>query len=130
MEIIERKENPLLNRVEMSFRWEHSKEATPTLSEMVAAAAKAEPGSKKELTFVKEVNTRYGRPQTTGIALIYGDAEAATVEPEFVHNRHKAIHSPGEVEKPAAPEPVAEEAAPEEEEEEESVAESEEGGDE
>ena len=134
MEIIERKENPLLNRVEMSFRWEHSKEATPTLSEMVAAAAKAEPGSKKELTFVKEVNTRYGRPQTTGIALIYGDAEAATVEPEFVHNRHKAIHSPGEVEKPAAPEPVAEEAAPEEEEEEEeeeeSEAESEEGGDE
>ena len=34
MEIIERKENPLLNRVEMSFRWEHSKEATPTLSDI------------------------------------------------------------------------------------------------
>ena len=50
MEIIERKENPLLNRVEISFRWEHPKGATPKLSEMVAAAAKAEPGSKKELT--------------------------------------------------------------------------------
>ena len=43
MEIIERRENPLLNRVEISFRWEHSKGATPKLSEMVAAAAKAEP---------------------------------------------------------------------------------------
>ena len=72
MEIIERKENPLLNRVEISFRWEHPKGATPKLSEMVAAAAKAEPGSKKELTFVKNVNTRFGRPQTTGIAVIYG----------------------------------------------------------
>ncbi len=60
MEIIERKENPLLNRVEISFRWEHPKGATPKLSEMVAAAAKAEPGSKKELTFVKNVNTRFG----------------------------------------------------------------------
>ena len=128
MEIIDRKENPLLNRVEISFRWEHSKGATPTLSEMVAAAAKAEPGSKKELTFVKEVNTRFGRPQTTGIALIYGDIEAATVEPEFVLNRHKAIHSPGKVEEPAAPEPVAEESPAEEEDSEE--ADSEEGGDE
>ena len=58
MEIIERKENPLLNRVELRFRWEHSTESTPTLAEMVAAAAKAEPGSKKELTFVKDVSTR------------------------------------------------------------------------
>ena len=120
MEIIDRKENPLLNRVEISFRWNHSKGATPTLSDMVAAAAKAEPGSKKELTFVKNVNTRFGRPQTTGIAVIYGDAESATVEPEFIHNRHTAIHSPG-----AAPEPVAEEPSTNEE-----GAELEEGGDE
>ena len=40
MEIIERKENPLLNRVEISFRWNPPKGATPTLSDMVAAAAK------------------------------------------------------------------------------------------
>ena len=125
MEIIERKENPLLNRVEISFRWEHSKAATPKLSEMVAAAAKAEPGSKKELTFVKNVNTRFGRPQTTGIAVIYGDAEAAALEPEYVHTRHKSTHSPNEAKEPAMPEPVAEDSPAEEDE-----AESEEGGDE
>ena len=125
MEIIERKENPLLNRVEISFRWEHSKGSTPKLSEMVAAAAKAEPGSKKELTFVKNVNTRFGRPQTTGIAVIYGDAEAAALEPEYVHTRHKSTHSPNEAKEPAMPEPVAEDSPAEEDE-----AESEEGGDE
>ena len=125
MEIIERKENPLLNRVEISFRWEHSKGATPKLSEMVAAAAKAEPGSKKELVFVKNVNTRFGRPQTTGIAVIYGDAEAAALEPEYVHTRHKSTHSPNEAKEPAMPEPVAEDSPAEEDE-----AESEEGGDE
>jgi len=125
MEIIERKENPLLNRVEISFLWEHPKGATPKLSEMVAAAAKAEPGSKKELVFVKNVNTRFGRPQTTGIAVIYGDAEAAALEPEFVHSRHKSIHSPNEEKESATSEPVAEESSAEEDE-----ADSEEGGDE
>ncbi|HIC76164.1 MAG TPA: hypothetical protein EYO98_06075 [Candidatus Poseidoniales archaeon] len=103
MEIINRKENPLLNRVELSFRWEHSSDATPTLAEMVAAAAKAEPGAKVDLVFVKNVNTRYGRPQTTGLALIYGAASAAKVEPEFIHSRHKSIHASST---PAEPIPV------------------------
>ena len=103
MEIINRKENPLLNRVELSFRWEHSSDATPTLAEMVAAAAKAEPGAKVDLVFVKNVNTRYGRPQTTGLALIYGAASAAKVEPEFIHTRHKSIHASST---PAEPIPV------------------------
>ncbi len=125
MEIVERKENLLLNRVEISFRWEHPKGATPKLSEMVAAAAKAEPGSKKELVFVKNVNTRFGRPQTTGIAVIYGDAEAAGLEPDYVHTRHKSIHSPNEEKESATSEPVAEESAAEGDE-----ADSEEGGDE
>ena len=77
------------------------------------------------MTFVKNVNTRFGRPQTTGIAVIYGDAEAAALEPEFVHSRHKSIHSPNEEKEPATSEPVAEESSAEEEE-----ADSEEGGDE
>ncbi|HJL64950.1 MAG TPA: hypothetical protein QGF70_05125 [Candidatus Thalassarchaeaceae archaeon] len=92
MEIVKRKENPLLKRVELHFCWEHSNGATPTLAEMVTAAAKAEPGSKRELTFVKNVNTRFGRPQTTGVALIYADSESATLEPNYVHTRHKSLH--------------------------------------
>ena len=54
MEVIERKENPLLDRVEIRFRWEHTNSPTPSLKEMVAAAAKAEPGAKEDLVFVKD----------------------------------------------------------------------------
>ena len=88
MEVIERKENPLLDRVEIRFRWEHTNSPTPSLKEMVAAAAKAEPGAKEDLVFVKEVNTRFGRPQTTGLVLVYGTAESAALEPDFVRDRH------------------------------------------
>jgi len=90
LEVIERKENPLLDRVEIRFIWNHESSPTPSLDKMVAAAAKAEPGAKKELVFVKEVSTRYGRPQTSGIALIYGSSESAALEPEYVRVRHGA----------------------------------------
>jgi small subunit ribosomal protein S24e len=89
MQIIERKENPLLGRVELTFEWNHDNLPTPTLSEMITAAAKAEPGSKKELVFVKNVNTRYGMPLTTGIALIYDSEESASLEPKFIVDRHE-----------------------------------------
>ena len=123
MEVTERKENPLLDRVEIRFVWNHSNSPTPSLAEMRAAAAKAEPGAKEELVFVKDVNTRFGMAQTTGMALVYGSAESAEFEPEFVKARHSS-----ESEAPAAapePEPSEEEAAEEASEEEDS-----EGGDE
>ena len=90
MEVIERKENPLLDRVEIRFMWNHENSPTPSLSEMITAATKAEPGANKDLVFVKEVSTRYGRPQTSGLALIYGSSESAALEPEYVRVRHGA----------------------------------------
>ena len=104
LEVIERKENPLLDRVEIRFMWNHESSPTPSLDEMVAAAAKAEPGAKKELVFVKEVSTRYGRPQTSGIALIYGSSESAALEPEYVRVRHGAE---SESKEPATAKPTA-----------------------
>ena len=92
MEIIERKENPVLDRVELTFQWNHSGEATPSLSQMVNAAAKAEPGADKKLVFVKNVNTRFGMSRTSGMALIYGAAEAASIEPDYVIERHKSLN--------------------------------------
>ena len=96
MQIIERKENPILGRVELTFEWNHTNLPTPTLSEMINAAAKAEPGSKKELIFVKNVNTRYGRPLTTGTALIYDSEESASLEPKFIVDRHEKTRAPKE----------------------------------
>ena len=92
MEIIERKENPVLDRVELTFQWNHSGKATPYLSQMVDAAAKAEPGADKKLVFVKNVNTRFGMSRTSGMALIYGAAEAASIEPDYVIERHKSLN--------------------------------------
>ena len=92
MEIIGRKENPVLDRVELTFQWNHSGEATPSLSQMVDAAAKAEPGADKKLVFVKNVNTRFGMSRTSGMALIYGAAEAASIEPDYVIERHKSLN--------------------------------------
>jgi ribosomal protein S24E len=56
---------------------------------MVNAAAKAEPGANRELVFVKNVSTRYGRPFTTGVALVYDSVENASFEPKFVQDRHQ-----------------------------------------
>ncbi|MGY8691825.1 MAG: hypothetical protein ACKVHF_02560, partial [Candidatus Poseidoniales archaeon] len=65
MEIINRKENALLNRVEIEFTLNHDSEPTPSLSEMISLVLKLEPGSKKELVYIKNVNTRFGMPQTS-----------------------------------------------------------------
>tara|TARA_B100000401_G_C52755280_1_gene695373 strand:+ start:787 stop:1134 length:348 start_codon:yes stop_codon:yes gene_type:complete len=89
MEILERTENDLLNRVELKFHWDHPKSPTPSLKEMVTAVTKAEPGSKKELVFVKDVSTRFGMTRTSGIAMIYQSVEASSIEPSYILDRHK-----------------------------------------
>ena len=91
MQVIERKDNPLLNRVEIRFVWDHPNSPTPDLSQMVVTIAKSEPGAKEELVFIKDVSTRFGMPRTTGLALIYSSEEASTIEPDFIVERHKRI---------------------------------------
>ncbi len=91
MEIIERKENPALDRVELTFQWNHSGDATPSRSQMRDAAAKAEPGAIKEQVFIKNVNTRFGMSKTTGLALIYGSEDSASIEPEYVRTRYDQL---------------------------------------
>ena len=120
MEIIQRKENPVLDRVELTFQWIHSGEATPSLSQMVDAAAKAEPGSDKKLVFVKNVNTRFGMSRTSGLAMIYGSPDSASIEPDYVIERHKSLNENESKQKKKveeketeAPEPEPEEAEPE-----------------
>ena len=100
MEILERKDNPLLNRVEIKFVWNHPGEGTPTRKDMVIAAAKSEPNAKKELTYIKDVRTVFGKGRTEGIALIYSSAESASMEPGYVSARHKDLfgESPSESE--------------------------------
>ncbi|MAZ23961.1 MAG: 30S ribosomal protein S24e [Euryarchaeota archaeon] len=120
MQVIERKDNPLLDRVEIRFVWDHPNSSTPKLEEMVSAATKIEPGANSELVFVKDVSTRYGMPRTTGLALIYASEEAASIEPSYIVGRHNKFRGEdGASDEPAKPE-----------EESQSTDEQEEGGDE
>ena len=120
MEIIQRKENPVLDRVELTFQWTHSGAATPSLSQMVDAAATAERGSDKKLVFVKNVNTRFGMSRTSGLAMIYGSPDSASIEPDYVIERHKSLNENESKQKKKVeeketedPEPEPEEAEPE-----------------
>jgi small subunit ribosomal protein S24e len=125
MQTKDRKENPLLNRVEIEFSWNHEGKATPSRSEILNQVASLEPGANKDLIVIKNVNTRFGVGITTGSAFIYGDEESIKVEPKYVHARFEELRSSNAVESPA--DEVANEETPAEE---ESAEEAEEGGDE
>ena len=112
MEIIDRKENPILNRVEISWQWRHVGAATPTRNEIIDAVVKMEPGATKDLVLVKSVSTRFGQPLTTGNAFVYGDRTDLEKEPKYILARH------GSKEEAA---PAAEKSSPEEESTEDSV---------
>jgi ribosomal protein S24E len=107
MDIVSRKENKLLNRIEINFSWLHGGQATPSRQAVMNLVKTLEPGSKVEHIVVKECSTRFGQPLTTGLAFIYGDEESMKVEPEFIHKRHEQFRS--------APKAPAKEAAPAEE---------------
>ncbi len=104
MEVIDRKENPLLNRVEIEFRWNHEGKATPSRVDMLNGIASLEPGSKKDLIVIKDVKTRFGMGSTTGVGLVYSDAESMKVEPDYMHSRFEELRS-------ASAAPAAEESA-------------------
>ena len=101
MEIIDRKENPILNRVEIAWQWRHVGTATPTRNQIIEAVVKMEPGAAKDCILVKSVSTRFGQPLTTGNAFVYGDRADLEKEPKYILARHS-----GKEEATPAPEPV------------------------
>ncbi len=111
MQIIDRRENKLLDRVEIDFQINHTGKPTPTRASVAKSLAGLEPGSKTNLIVVKELKTRFGQALTTGVALIYANGEAITVEPSYVHARLTAIgDAPAEAPTPTPtpkPAPVA-----------------------
>jgi|TARA_B100001750_G_scaffold58582_1_gene46342 ribosomal protein S24E len=88
MEITDRKENPILNRVELTWQWRHTGAATPTRNEIIDAVVKMEPGATKDRVLVKSVSTRFGQPLTTGNAFVYGDRADLEKEPKYILARH------------------------------------------
>ena len=115
MEIVSRKENKLLNRVEINFRWQHEGQATPSRQAVMNLVKTLEPGSNPDCIVVKECNTRFGQPLTTGMAFIYSDSDSMTVEPEFIHKKHEQFRSTSSAPAKKEEAPAKKEAAPAEE---------------
>lgn len=113
MKIIDRKENLLLNRVELKFSVTHDGNTTPSRSELIQTVAKMEPGCKPSLVVVKGVSTRFGQALTTGVAMVYGSRKAMNVEASYILEKHgveaeaKESATPKTTAAPATPAPAA-----------------------
>ncbi len=103
LEVLQRKENPLLKRVEVTFKATHKAEPTPTRDALRAFLAK-ELKATKDIVVIDYQASTFGRYETVGEAKIYKTKEEAlAVERKHILVRNKLIEP--EVKKEAAPKP-------------------------
>src|SRR5712691_1757984 len=110
LEVLQRKENPLLKRVEVTFKATHKAEPTPTRDALRAFLAK-ELKATKDIVVIDYQASTFGRYETVGEAKVYrSKEEALAVERKHILVRNKLIEP--EVKKEAAPKPEKPPAAP------------------
>jgi len=104
IEILDKKENELLDRTEVRFKASHAKEGTPqreVIREKLAGMLKAT----KERVIVDAMDSEFGKMETIGYAKVYKTKEAAMkFEREHVLVRNK-LKEKVKVEKKAAAAP-------------------------
>ncbi len=114
LEIVSRKDNPLLDRTELEVLAHHTGQPTPTRDEVrdqVAAAMKA----KKEQVLVDHMESTFGKGLTRGYVKVYKSKQAAeAIEREPIKKRNKmdakAPEKKAKEKPPAKEEPEPEEA--------------------
>jgi small subunit ribosomal protein S24e len=74
IEITEEKKNPLIDRLELTFRVDHFGESTPNRLE-VKKKISAIQGSNEKLTIVKNLETHFGSSSTQGVVFIYENSK-------------------------------------------------------
>jgi len=110
LEIISKKDNPLLDRTELEVLAHHTGKPTPTRDEVrehVAAAMKA----KKDVVLVDHMESTFGKGVTRGYVKVYKTKEAAlAIEREHLKKRNEpGAKAPAPKKAEAkAPEPKAE----------------------
>src|SRR3989441_1407432 len=103
LEVLKRKENPLLKRVEVRFKATHKAEPTPTRDALRAFLAK-ELKATKDIVVVDYQASTFGRYETVGAAKVYKTKEEAlAVERKHILVRNKLIEP--EVKEKEAPKP-------------------------
>jgi len=104
LEVLQRKENPLLKRTEVTFKATHKAEPTPTRDTLRAFLAK-ELNATKDIVVIDSQASTFGRYETVGYAKVYKSKdEALAVERKHILVRNKLI-APEVKEKEAAPKP-------------------------
>ena len=89
LEIIEKRENPLLNRTEVKFRVKHQGEKTPE-RELVKSDLAEMLKVKKSLVIIDYIRPSFGMAISSGYAKIYKSVEdAKKVEPSYILKRNK-----------------------------------------
>ena len=89
IEIIEKKESPLLSRIEVSFRIKHPKESTPKRNEIRDELA-TQINVKKNCVVIDNMKPVFGKAETIGFAKIYSsDKEAKELERTHILKRNK-----------------------------------------
>src|SRR3989449_8812202 len=107
LEVIQRKENPLLKRTEVSFKAIHKAEPTPTRDALRAFLAK-ELNATKDIVVIDSQASTFGRFETVGYAKAYKTKEEAlTIERKHILIRNKLIEPEAKKEAPPKPEKPA-----------------------
>src|SRR2546426_5414513 len=104
LEVLKKSDNPLLKRVEVTFKAIHKAEPTPTRDALRAFLAK-ELNATKDIVVIDSQASTFGRYETLGEAKVYKSKEQAlAVERKHILVRNKLIE-PEVKKKEAAPKP-------------------------
>src|SRR3990170_1415459 len=104
LEVVAKKENPLLKRVEVRFKAIHKAEPTPTRDALRAFLAK-ELKATKDVVVIDHQASSFGRYETLGYAKIYkSKEEAESIERRHILVRNRLAEAGGK-EKEGAPKP-------------------------
>jgi ribosomal protein S24E len=105
LEIVSKKDNPLLDRTELEVLAHHTGQPTPTRNEVrehVAAAMKA----KKDVVLVDHMQSTFGKGLTRGYVKVYKTKEAAmAIEREPIKKRNEGGAPAPKKKEAKAPEP-------------------------
>ncbi len=125
VEIISKKENPLVGRLEVNFKVSHPKEITPArkhIREEIASLLKI----KKDRIVIDNMKPEFGKPETIGYAKVYKSKDdALQMETNAVLKRNALLEEEKEEKKEKAEEKKEEKKGKTEKEKEEKLEEKE-----
>ena len=115
IELLEKKEQPLLARIDVSFRIKHPNESTPKRSDVREELA-GQLNVKKGNVIIDNMKADFGKSETMGYAKIYkSEKEAKSLERKHILVRNKLISGKSKKEE-SKPEPEEKPKEPVEEE--------------